>query len=71
MSKPYGLGIGLSESAVTLSVIRPSRAEDLLWDAVREAVTAGWSPERFRSEVASAWEEALKDDAKDAREVFK
>jgi len=61
--KPTGLDM-------MLNVKMPSRAEDAIWEAVREAINANWTPEQFRIEVASAWEDALRDDAKHAQQVF-
>ncbi len=43
------------------------RAEDLLWEAVQQAVTDGWSPKRFRQETSEAWAQALASQADAAR----
>lgn len=62
--KPLGLD-------AALNVKMPSRAEDAIWEAVREAINANWTPEQFRNEVISAWQDALRDDAKHAEQVFR
>jgi len=53
-----------------LRVIRPTAAEDAIWDAVAAAIEHGWSPEDFRVEAASAWEHELKEAAKHAASVL-
>ena len=45
--------------------------EDAVWEAVEQAIEAGWSPERFKAEIADAWKEKLEDKAKHAWEVLK
>lgn len=51
--------------------VRPiSKAEDAIWDAVETAINEGWDARKFRSEVADAWDERLKEDAKDARKIL-
>lgn len=47
-------------------VHKPTRTEDAIWNAVEQAINEGWTPKQFKSEVASAWEERLKEDAKQA-----
>lgn len=47
-------------------LVRPSRAEDKIWEAVAEAISEGWTPKQFRMEAAEAWEQELKDAAKQA-----
>ena len=44
---------------------------DGIWTAVESAILADWTPQRFKDEVSDAWEFALKEQANDAREVFK
>ena len=58
MGKPAGL-------TPFLIVITSSSVEDTVWDAVQEAVDAGWDARRFRAEVRSAWAEARRNQAKD------
>lgn len=53
-------------SLFPLRVITPSPVEDKIWDAVQEAIIAGWTPRKFRSEAASAWGHELREMAKDA-----
>ena len=63
MSKPLGL-------TPAFHVTMPSKTEDRIWDAVEEAIEAGWTPVRFKHEVAAAWEAILKKAAKDAIRVL-
>ena len=66
------LGVSLAVNPIGLSVSRPSRAEDAVWEAVEAAIEAGWSPKRFKDEAADAWRERLTDEAADAyRELTK
>ena len=65
--KPLGVRLGVGASgSLTVGVTKPTYTEDKVWDAVREAINEGWTPKRFRAEVADAWETAIKDDARDA-----
>lgn len=49
-----------------MSVTKPSKVEDAIWEAVELAIDNGWTPEQFKSELADAWAERLRDDAKRA-----
>lgn len=53
-----------------LRVRMPSRAEDMIWEAVREAINDGMTPEQFKSEAAEAWQECLKEDGKHAAKTL-
>ena len=65
MSKPSGISLGITAGGVpTMSVTHISRAEDAIWNAVQEAVDAGMTPEQFKREVAQAWTEELRAQAK-------
>jgi len=67
MSKPLGLYLGLTEGGgIVARVRKTNRATDMIWDAVEEAINSGMTPKEFKYEVAEAWEQRLKDDAKDA-----
>ncbi len=55
----------LTANPIGWGVHRPSRTEDKLWEAVEEAVIAGWTPEQFRRECAEAWRHALQNDMDD------
>jgi len=55
--KPLGMSCGLK-------VIMPSRAEDAIWNAVQEAISAGMTAKQFRNEIAQAWEQESKDKLK-------
>lgn len=50
MSKPLGIDH-------MMRVTTPNIVEDRVWDAVKEAIDAGWDAKRFRREAARAWEE--------------
>lgn len=65
--KSPGIRLGLNGS---MRVVMPTRVEDKVWDAVREAIDAGWTPQQFRYEIADAWEEHLRDDAKAAKRAL-
>lgn len=58
--KPYGL-------TYDLQVTRPTRAMDMIWDAVEQAIIEGLTPRQIKLEMAEAWEHALKEQAKEAR----
>jgi hypothetical protein len=60
--------LGISHN---FQVIKPSKVEDQIWEAVEEAINAGWTPEQFKREVSSAWEDSLKCQIKNAQNVFK
>lgn len=64
--KPNGIRLGVDGSGLTMRVTQPTRTEDKVWDAVREAIDEGWTPKRFAIEVAQAWTDAVKEDARHA-----
>ena len=68
--KPNGISLNLSDGAINMQVNRPSKTEDAIWDAVEEAIAAGWTPENFRTEAASAWCQLLRDEAEHAAKVL-
>lgn len=70
MSKPTGLAVRVDECGVRFAVSHSSRVGNAVWDAVQTAVDAGWSPEQFKREVADAWQEKLRDDARHANKVL-
>ena len=57
--KPLGITVGMR-------LVQPTRVEDKIWEAVQEAVLAGWDVRKFRIEAASAWEHELKEQARSA-----
>jgi hypothetical protein len=61
--KPTGL-------TADFRIVKSSRTEDLIWDAVEEAVHAGWDPTRFVREARQAWANTLADDAEAANKEF-
>lgn len=63
--KPPGVSLTMNEYGPSLRVTRPSRAEDLIWEAVQEAQAEGRTPEWFVREVREAWAQA-RDDQKDS-----
>jgi len=64
--KPLGIGFGISNGLPTMGVHTPSRVEDAVWDAVEEAISAGWTPAKFRREVIAAWDHELDEQKKQA-----
>ena len=72
MSKPTGLAVVMDTASGVpqFAVKQSSRVENAVWDAVQTAVDAGWSPEQFKREVADAWQEKLRDDARHASKVL-
>ena len=72
MVKPNGLYFGLRGSALTMCVTNGSRAEDLIWEAVEEAISDGMDPTHFRREAAMAWQETLNNRAeRESAELLK
>jgi len=63
------LGIAFRPDA-SLLVLKPSRVEDKVWEAVEEAISAGWTPRQFVAEAADAWSQGLRDAAKDRSREF-
>jgi len=63
VSKPYGL-------TGDFRVIRPTAVENHIWDAVQEAVLAGWTVEQFRREARQAWSQALDDTKREAERAW-
>jgi hypothetical protein len=53
-----------------MKITRSSRVEDKIWDAVEEAVNAGWDAQRFIREAHDGWAHKLSEDAKDADKEF-
>lgn len=59
--KPIEVGMRVTESgAIGFAVNRPSKVEDAIWEAVEQAIEAGWTPRQFKLEVASAWEQRFR-----------
>ena len=62
--KPSGIRLGLTQGgAPRMYVPDISKTEDAIWEAVQEAITAGWTPKQFRNEARSAWDQELKNRA--------
>ena len=61
MSKPYGLTVGLQ-------ITKPTKAMDMIWDAIEQAIDEGMTVRQVKLEMAEAWESAFKQRAKEARE---
>jgi hypothetical protein len=68
--KPNGISMSIVEGELRLTANHISKVEDMIWDAVEEAINTGWTPEQFKAEAASAWEERLREDAKHAVNVL-
>jgi hypothetical protein len=64
--KPPGIYLTAGHGSVSFNVRHPSKVEDAIWAAVEEAILAGWDARAFKIEAASAWEESLRRQAKDA-----
>ena len=57
MSKPPGLSVALTGAGgISLRVTPSDRIADKVWDAVEDAIDAGWTVERFRREAAECWD---------------
>jgi hypothetical protein len=54
--KPYGM-------TAAFQIVRPTAAENAIWDAARDAHREGWSVDRFRQECHEAWGETLREQA--------
>ena len=54
--KPLGISLTVGATGPRLGCSRPSRTEDLLWDAVEQAQIEGWTPKRLIAEMREAWE---------------
>ena len=63
MSKPYGL-------TATFQVIRPTMAEDKIYEAVQAAQCERMSVEQFIREAREAWDYEMKQAAKYDQEQF-
>lgn len=63
MSKPFGM-------TADFRIVRPSRVEDKIWEAVEEAFCAGWTPQQFISEARQSWDQANRDKAKEDDKLF-
>ena len=61
MSKPYGLSFDLQ-------VQKPSRAMDMIWDAVEQAIIEGMTPKQVKIEMAQAWERHFQDRSNESKE---
>ena len=70
MPKPMGLDFTISDRGMSLHSVRPSHAEDAIWDAVETAINNGWTPEQFKIEAASAWKDRQKQDGEHAEKVL-
>lgn len=57
--KPYGM-------TALFQIVRPTSAENRIWEAVEEAIAEGMTPTQFRREAAAAWEHSLHEAAKSA-----
>ena len=65
--KPSGIALTISGG---MRVTRPTKAEDLIWEAVQEAQAAGWTAKQLRIEFAEAWSESLKRQAAEDAKHF-
>ena len=63
MSKPYGL-------TATFQVIRPTRAEDKIYEAVQEAIASNMTPTDFIREARKSWAHELREQARFDADTF-
>ena len=59
--KPYGLTVGLQ-------VTKPTRAMDMIWDAIEQAIDEGMTVRQVKIEMQQAWESAFNQKAKEGKE---
>ena len=64
MSKPPGIGLTVTGDSLSFKIHTASKTEDAIWEAVDIAIDEGWTPEKFKLEAWSAWEQRIRDDAK-------
>ena len=64
--KPNGLRMEMNNNSLTLNVTKPSQVEDAIWEAVKQAIWVGWTPEQFKREITEAWEYELKQEIESA-----
>lgn len=63
--KPPGISLGLDHQGnPTMHVTPLSRATDLVWEMVVEAISEGQTPTQIMREVREAWEYELNENAK-------
>lgn len=63
--------MALSDGALHMFVRPIDRVEDQIFDAVRDAVEAGWTPKAFLQSVREAWAYKLDEDKKAAMEALR
>jgi hypothetical protein len=51
-------------------IVTPTYAQNTIWDAVEEAISAAMTPEQFKREAAEAWRHVLSEDAKRAAKIL-
>jgi hypothetical protein len=61
--RPYGL-------TFDLQITKPTKAVDMLWDAVEQARIEGMTVRQIKSEMAQAWEHACDEEKKAAKEFL-
>lgn len=70
MTKPPGVGIRIREGAISIGVATSSRAEDLIYDAVKEAQRENMTPTLFVRIARSAWSTTREEQATDEDKEF-
>ena len=50
--------------------VTDDRISNGVFHVVQEAIWAGWTPQKFKAEVAECWKQALADEAKVAEKVL-
>ena len=54
--KPPGVSLTVDADGPRLRVTQSDDVQDKVYEAVREAVLYGWTPERFIEEAREAWD---------------
>ena len=57
--KPPGLEFRAVPGSIIMRVTPVDRVADKIYDAVQDAILAGWTPARFKREAAEAWDYEL------------
>jgi len=72
--KPNGVQVVIRDGALVMQVTPHDRVTDHIYDAVQEAIEAGWDAERLRREIREAWfilvDEAAKEKKLDGDRAF-
>jgi hypothetical protein len=68
--KPMGISVGLSDNGPVMHVTGNGRVENIVWDAVADAMEDGWTLKQIVDEVKQAYEYERKEQLRrELREV--